>query len=161
MPAVDPDAPWWINTIVLLFALALTSGSSAWVAIRGTRKRVAETAAKVTTTAADVAVVKEEVKNSHQSVLRHDLDRAIERAETAAGLAEQSLDASRSAALAAERTEGFARDIDRSVRALGHSIERSRTELGASIGELEHTIPRRIDRAIQRHVDEHHTKELS
>lgn len=104
---------------------------------------------------------KEEVKNSHQSVLRHDLDRAIERAETAAGLAEQSLDASRSAALAAERTEGFARDIDRSVRALGHSIERSRTELGASIGELEHTIPRRIDRAIQRHVDEHHTKELS
>ena len=161
MPAVDPDAPWWINTLVLLFALALTSGSSAWVAIRGTRKRVAETAAKVTTTAADVAVVKEEVKNSHQSVLRHDLDRAIERAETAAGLAEQSRDASRSAALAAERTEGFARDIDRSVRALGHSIERSRTELGASIGELEHTIPRRIDRAIQRHVDEHHTKELS
>ncbi len=161
MPAVDPDAPWWINTLVLLVALALTSGSSAWVAIRGTRKRVAETAAKVTTTAADVAVVKEEVKNSHQSVLRHDLDRAIERAETAAGLAEQSLDASRSAALAAERTEGFARDIDRSVRALGHSIERSRTELGASIGELEHTIPRRIDRAIQRHVDEHHTKELS
>lgn len=161
MPAVDPDAPWWINTFVLLVALALTSGSSAWVAIRGTRKRVAETAAKVTTTAADVAVVKEEVKNSHQSVLRHDLDRAIERAETAAGLAEQSLDASRSAALAAERTEGFARDIDRSVRALGHSIERSRTELGASIGELEHTIPRRIDRAIQRHVDEHHTKELS
>lgn len=161
MPAVDPDAPWWINTFVLLFALALTSGSSAWVAIRGTRKRVAETAAKVTTTAADVAVVKEEVKNSHQSVLRHDLDRAIDRAETAAGLAEQSLDASRSAALAAERTEGFARDIDRSVRALGHSIERSRTELGASIGELEHTIPRRIDRAIQRHVDEHHTKELS
>lgn len=161
MPAVDPDAPWWINTLVLLVALTLTSGSSAWVAIRGTRKRVAETAAKVTTTAADVAVVKEEVKNSHQSVLRHDLDRAIERAETAAGLAEQSLDASRSAALAAERTEGFARDIDRSVRALGHSIERSRTELGASIGELEHTIPRRIDHAIQRHVDEHHTKELS
>lgn len=161
MPAVDPDAPWWINTLVLLVALALTSGSSAWVAIRGTRKRVAETAAQVSSTAADVAVVKEEVKNSHQSVLRHDLDRAIERAETAAGLAEQSLDASRSAALAAERTEGFARDIDRSVRALGHSIERSRTELGASIGELEHTIPRRIDRAIQRHVDEHHTKELS
>lgn len=161
MPAVDPDAPWWINTVLLLVALTLTSGSSAWVAIRGTRKRVTETAAQVSSTAADVAVVKEEVKNSHQSVLRHDLDRAIERAETAAGLAEQSLDASRSAALAAERTEGFARDIDRSVRALGHSIERSRTELGASIGELEHTIPRRIDRAIQRHVDEHHTKELS
>lgn len=58
----------------------------------------------------DAAEARQQTTNSHQTNLRDDVDAA----KAAAQSAQRS----------AERTEGFARDIDESVKALTHSLAR-------------------------------------
>lgn len=92
MPPIIPNAPWWANAAVLVLAVALPS----LVSHLATR-------AKLTTTAQDVREVKEQVKNSHSSNLRVDLDKA---------------------SAAAHRTESYAADLAESMKALERSLER-------------------------------------
>jgi hypothetical protein len=68
MPTIDPDAPWWANLGVLVIVLAVVPAVTTWVTGRNARKRA-------TDTQADVAVIREEVKNTHSSNLRGDLDK--------------------------------------------------------------------------------------
>ena len=92
MPPIIPDAPWWANAAVLILAVALPS----LVSYLATR-------AKLTTTAQDVREVKEQVKNSHSSNLRVDLDKA---------------------SAAAHRTETYVADLNESMKAIERSLER-------------------------------------
>lgn len=92
MPPIIPNAPWWANAAVLILAVALPS----LVSYLATR-------AKLTTTAQDVREVKEQVKNSHSSNLRADLD-------TLSG--------------AAHRTETYVADLNESMKAIERSLER-------------------------------------
>lgn len=92
MPSIIPDAPWWANAAVLLIAVIVPPIVSHYA-----------TRAKLSTTAADVKEVKEQVKNSHSSNLRNDLDKL---------------------AGAAHRTENYMADLSESIRALERSLER-------------------------------------
>ena len=92
MPPIIPNAPWWANAAVLVLAVALPS----LVSHLATR-------AKLTTTAQDVREVKEQVKNSHSSNLRVDLDKV---------------------ASSAHRTESYVADLAESMKALERSLER-------------------------------------
>ncbi|PFG19884.1 hypothetical protein [Serinibacter salmoneus] len=40
MPPIEPDAPWWVNILVTVLAIAATSGGTVWVATRSTRRKV-------------------------------------------------------------------------------------------------------------------------
>lgn len=92
MPSIIPDAPWWANAVVLLIAVIVPPVVSHYA-----------TRAKLSTTAQDVKEVKEQVKNSHSSNLRNDLDKLTG---------------------SAHRTEGFVADLAESVKALERSLER-------------------------------------
>ena len=92
MPSIIPDAPWWANAVVLLIAVIVPPVVSHYA-----------TRAKLSTTAQDVREVKEQVKNSHSSNLRADLD-------TLSG--------------AAHRTETYVADLNESLKALERSLER-------------------------------------
>ena len=92
MPSIIPDAPWWANAAILLIAVIVPPIVSHYA-----------TRAKLSTTAQDVKEVKEQVKNSHSSNLRADLD-------TLSG--------------AAHRTEKYLADLAESVKALERSLER-------------------------------------
>lgn len=92
MPSIIPDAPWWANAVVLLIAVIVPPVVSHYA-----------TRAKLSTTAQDVKEVKEQVKNSHSSNLRADLD-------TLSG--------------AAHRTEKYLADLAESLKALERSLER-------------------------------------
>lgn len=92
MPSIIPDAPWWANAVVLLIAVIVPPVVSHYA-----------TRAKLSTTAQDVKEVKEQVKNSHSSNLRNDLDKLTG---------------------SAHRTERFVADLAESVKALERSLER-------------------------------------
>lgn len=55
-PVIDPDAPWWANLLVM--AVVVLGGM--WLMNRKTNK--------------DVGVIKDQVKNTHSTNLREDMD---------------------------------------------------------------------------------------
>ena len=129
MPPIDPDAPWWINALLILAALLLVSALPAWLTYRATRDKLA-------TVAQDTADVKEQVKNTHSTNLRHDLDALRSDVQTQGE--------------AVHRVERFLEDMAESTRAIEHSLDR-RYRIQAK--DLEHAIEDG-QRAIQTLTDE-------
>lgn len=129
MPPIVPDAPWWVNALLIVAALLIVSALPAWLTYRATRDKLASVAQ-------DTADVKEQVKNTHSTNLRHDID-ALK-----AGLDVQ--------VEASHRVERYVTDFAESLRAIEHSLDR-RYRIQAK--DLEHAIEDR-QRAIQALTDE-------
>ena len=142
MPPIDPDAPWWVNALLILAALLIVSALPAWLTYRATRDKLA-------TVAQDTADVKEQVKNTHSTNLRHDLDALRSDVQTQGE--------------AVHRVERYLEDMAESTRAIEHSLDR-RYRIQAK--DLEHAvedgqraiqtltdeIPSRIHDALKEHV---------
>lgn len=129
MPPIDPDAPWWINALLILAALLLVSALPAWLTYRATRDKLAAVAQ-------DTADVKDQVKNTHSTNLRHDLDALRSDVQTQGE--------------AVHRVERHLEDMAESTRAIEHSLDR-RYRIQAK--DLEHAIEDG-ERAIQTLTDE-------
>ena len=99
MPPIDPDAPWWVNTILLLVAVALSAAVPVIVSHLSAKRRQEETQAAV-------AEVREQVTNTHTTNLRADIDLLGE---------------------SVHRIERHLEDNGRTIRALEHSIDRRYT----------------------------------
>lgn len=127
MPSVIPNAPWWANAVVLLIAVIVPPIVSHYA-----------TRAKLSTTAQDVKEVKEQVKNSHSSNLRADLD-------TLSG--------------AAHRTEKYLADLNESLKALERSLERRYKLTDKRIEEVledHHRDIKAVRQDMADHVEQHH-----
>ena len=137
MPPVIPGAPWWANLALLLVAVVVSSGATVLIAHMSTRRRLDDLKAQQT-------AITEQVVNSHagQPNLREDVDQL-------------KADA-RGNALILARLERYLDDLDTSVRALGHSLDRRdelQTEaLEASIVDRKREVAKAIDTALTRHV---------
>ena len=129
MPPIDPDAPWWVNALLIVAALLIVSALPAWLTYRATRDKLA-------TVAQDTADVKEQVKNTHSTNLRHDLDALRSDVQTQGE--------------AVHRVERYLEDMAERTRAIEHSLDR-RYRIQAK--DLEHAIEDR-QRAIQTLTDE-------
>lgn len=99
MPPIDPDAPWLVNIILLLVAVALSAAVPVIVSHLSAKRRQEETQAAV-------AEVREQVANTHTTNLRADIDLLGE---------------------SVHRIERHLEDNVRSIRALEHSIDRRYT----------------------------------
>lgn len=129
MPPIDPDAPWWINALLILAALLLVSVLPAWLTYRATRDKLAAVAQ-------DTADVKEQVQNTHSTNLRHDLDALRSDVQTQGE--------------AVHRVERYIEDMAESTRAIEHSLDR---RYRIQTKDLEHAIEDG-ERAIQTLTDE-------
>lgn len=129
MPPIDPDAPWWINALLILAALLIVSALPAWLTYRATRDKLAAVAQ-------DTADVKEQVQNTHSTNLRHDLDALRSDVQTQGE--------------AVHRVERHLEDMAESTRAIEHSLDR-RYRIQAK--DLEHAVED-SERAIQALTDE-------
>lgn len=105
MPPIIPDAPWLINAIVIMIAVTIAPVAT-WLSTRSRLRKTQQ----------DVAVVRTEVRNSHSpdANLRDDVDHLK---------------------TAASRQERYLTDLDRSLRAVGHSLDRRFGMLEDSIAE--------------------------
>lgn len=99
MPPIIPDAPAWLNAIVVLGGIALTAAGAVWVAMVQTRRKV--------------DAIDKQIVNSHadQPNLREDVDELKAMA--------------RSQAMTLDRLEGFIKDIAKTQRAQKHSQKRN------------------------------------
>lgn len=152
MPPIVPDAPWWANLLLILVVLALVPLTTTWLN-RKTRRTLERVAADARTSA-------EQTANNHAGAehpnLRDELTAVLSVARDAA-------QAAQSAAAAATRVESFVRDVDTSVRALGHSVDRRLAitdqnlvdaveDRDAAIARLRDDIPALIADSIHQHV---------
>ena len=137
MPPIVPAAPWWANLILLLVAVLVSSGATVWIAHLSTRRRLDDLKAQQT-------AITEQVVNSHagQPNLREDVDQL-------------KADA-RGNALILERLERYLGDLDVTVRALGHSLDRRdelQTEaLASAVADRKREVAKAIDTALTQHV---------
>ena len=137
MPPIIPAAPWWANLILLLVAVLVSSGATVWIAHLSTRRRLDDLKAQQT-------AITEQVVNSHagQPNLREDVDQL-------------KADA-RGNALILERLERYLGDLDVTVRALGHSLDRRdemQTEaLASAVADRKREVAKAIDTALTQHV---------
>ena len=137
MPPVIPGAPWWANLVLLLVAVLVSSGATVLIAHLSTRRRLDDLKAQQT-------AITEQVVNSHagQPNLREDVDQL-------------KADA-RGNALILERLERYLGDLDVTVRALGHSLDRRdelQTEaLASAVAERKREIAKALDTALTQHV---------
>ncbi len=151
MPTPPEGIPWLAWAIVVV-ALALIAQTPLLVQQYRTKK--------------DVAEVKEQVKNTHESNLRVDMD---ETKAIASKAEKHSADAATDAALAKEsahRVERLASDLLTTLRAVEHAIDRrdqlhadAMTEIREDVdkttaGLHQHLddVPRILDEAFSRHV---------
>lgn len=73
---IDPDAPWWVNTLLIIVAVAIPTTMSLRTARRSTA--AAETSAATTEqTQEQLSRVLHNVENSHNIGLRDDLDEKV------------------------------------------------------------------------------------
>ena len=137
MPPTIPGAPWWANLALLLVAVVVSSGATVLVAHLSTRRRLEDLKSQQEAITAQVV-------NSHagQPNLRDDVDQL-------------KADA-RSNALILDRLERYLSDLDVSVSALGHSLDRRdvlQTEaLAAAVKDRKRETSKAIDTALTRHV---------
>ena len=141
MPPIIPGAPWWANLALLLVAVVVSSGATVLIAHMSTRRRLDDLKVQQ-------AAITEQVVNSHagQPNLREDVDQL-------------KADA-RGNALILARLERYLDDLDTSVRALGHSLDRRdelQTEaLASAVADGKREIARAIDTALTQHVAARH-----
>ena len=137
MPPLIPSAPWWANLILLLVAVLVSSGATVWIAHISTRRRLDDLKAQQT-------AITEQVVNSHagQPNLREDVDQL-------------KADA-RGNALILARLEHYLGDLDTSVKALSHSLDRRdklQTEaLASAVADRKREIAKAIDTALTQHA---------
>ena len=137
MPPIVPTAPWWANLGLLLVAVVVSSGATVLIAHMSTRRRLEEIKVQQ-------AAITEQVVNSHagQPNLREDVDQL-------------KADA-RGNALILARMERYLDDLDVSVRALGHSLDRRdelQTEaLESAVADRKREIAKALDTALTQHV---------
>ena len=137
MPPIIPTAPWWANLILLLVAVLVSSGATVWIAHLSTRRRLDDLKAQQT-------AITEQVVNSHagQPNLRDDVDQL-------------KADA-RGNALILARLEHYLGDLDVSVRALGHSLDRrdelQTAALASAVADRKREIAKALDTALTQHV---------
>ena len=151
MPTPPEGIPWLAWAIVVV-ALALIAQTPLLVQQHRTKQ--------------DVAEVKEQVKNTHESNLRVDMD---ETRDIASQAEKHSADAATDAKLAKEsahRVERLASDLVVTMRAIEHAIDRrdqlhadAMTELREDVDKtstgLHHhldDVPRILDEAFERHA---------
>ena len=137
MPPIIPGAPWWANLALLLVAVLVSSGATVLIAHMSTRRRLEDIKVQQ-------AAITEQVVNSHagQPNLREDVDQL-------------KADA-RGNALILARLERYLDDLDTSVRALGHSLDRRdelQTEaLASAVADRKREIAKALDTALTQHV---------
>ena len=137
MPPIIPAAPWWANLILLLVAVLVSSGATVLIAHMSTRRRLEDIKVQQ-------AAITEQVVNSHagQPNLREDVDQL-------------KADA-RGNAMILARLERYLDDLDVSVRALGHSLDRRdelQTEaLESAVADRKREIAKALDTALTQHA---------
>ena len=137
MPPIVPTAPWWANLGLLLVAVVVSSGATVLIAHMSTRRRLEDIKVQQ-------AAITEQVVNSHagQPNLREDVDQL-------------KADA-RGNALILARLERYMDDLDVSVRALGHSLDRRdelQTEaIASAVADRKREIAKALDTALTQHV---------
>ena len=137
MPPIVPGAPWWANLALLLVAVVVSSGATVLIAHMSTRRHLEDIKVQQ-------AAITEQVVNSHagQPNLREDVDQL-------------KADA-RENALILARLERYLDDLDTSVRALGHSLDRRdelQTEaLESAVADRKREVAKALDTALTRHV---------
>ena len=110
MPPIDPDAPWWVNTILLLVAVAASATVPVVVSHMSAKRRQEETQATL-------AEVREQVANTHTTNLRADIDLLGE---------------------AIHRMERYLEDTGKTIRSVEHSLDRrTRIQEGALEAAIE------------------------
>ena len=137
MPPVIPGAPRWANLALLLVAVLVSSGATVLIAHMSTRRRLDDLKVQQ-------AAITEQVVNSHagQPNLREDVDQL-------------KADA-RGNALILARLEHYLGDLDTSVKALSHSLDRRdklQTEaLESAVADRKRAIAKEINTALTQHA---------
>lgn len=142
MPPIDPDAPWWINALLILAALLIMSALPAWLTYRATRDKLAAVAR-------DTADVKEQVQNTHSTNLRHDLDALrfdVQTQGEAVHRVERHLEDM------AESTRAIEHSLDRRYRIQAKDLEHAIEDRNRAIAALTDEIPGQIRDALREHV---------
>lgn len=128
----DPDAPWWVNVVLLLLIATITSvggAAATWLLTkRGRRTEHAELAGKLEKVATDARTAADQTANAHADAefpnLRDELTAARASATAAQSNAEQAAADARAARESAHRTERFVTDLAETIRAAEHSQDR-------------------------------------
>ena len=145
MPPVIPGAPWWAN--LALLALAVTA--PVVITHMSTRRRLEDVKATQERQAKVIAEVHETTVNTHPTILRDDIDRIERKVDS---LVDDVGHVQREQARAAT----YVTDVDVSVRALRHSMERRdriQTEaLASAVADRKREIAKALDTALTQHV---------
>lgn len=133
-----PDGIPWIAWAAVVLAIAVIGSVPGVVAALVSRR--------------DMATIKAQVKNTHDRNLREDLDSAVESANLAAA--------------SAHRTERYVADLNETIRAMQHSLDRRsdlqttatdelRTDLGRHIDEVPQMLAREVPPLITAALEGH------
>jgi hypothetical protein len=154
MPPLIANAPWWANALLVLVALVGVPLVTARIAGRPDRQTLRQVAEDARTSA-------EQTANNHADAEHPNLRDELTAVLT---VSRDAVSAAQSAAAATERVERFVRDVDTSVRALDHSIDRRlgisdrnlaevEKDSNAAIERLRESIPRLIAEGLEGHVE--------
>lgn len=145
MPTIIPGAPWPANLALLLCAVVLP----VYASHVASRRQVDEIKAQQATQAKILTEVHETTVNTHPTILRDDIDRIERKVDS---LVDDVGHVQREQARAAT----YVTDVDVSVRALQHSMERRdriQTEaLASAIADRKRETAKAIDTALTQHV---------
>ncbi len=142
---MDPDAPWWANTIMAIIVAGIAALGTYFASRRST-KGIRD----------QVVEIKEQVKNSHtDSNLREDIDEIK-------NLAADALAEAKMAKESSHRSERYTEDLSSSIRSIEHSLDRRTNEqaralAGAvkdrerALADLAESIPEMIKSEIGKH----------
>lgn len=141
MVSIDPDAPWWANLAVILIVLIVPTIVAHYAQKRNLDKKLADTQSElgdqIGKTRKSIDIVQNEVKNTHTSNLRHDIDAL----SLALGEIKTTIT---STAAGLDRVEGYCADLDESQKAMKRSFERNlrqqAEDLSEAVAQREHDV---------------------
>lgn len=141
MVSIDPDAPWWANLAVILIVLITPTIVAHYAQKRNLDKKLADTQSElgdqIGQTRKSVDIVQNEVKNTHTSNLRNDIDALI----LALGEVKTTVT---STAAGLDRVEGYCADLDETQKAMKRSFERNirqqAEDLSEAVAQGEHDV---------------------
>ena len=134
MIPTPPDGIPWLAWALVVVAIAAIGSLPGVVAALVSRR--------------DMGAIKAQVQNTHTSNLREDLDTAVESATTASAAATLASDS-------AHRTERYVEDLNKSIRAIEHSLDRNNKLHEDAIDEVRADIDRvspMITEALLKHL---------
>lgn len=142
-PIVE-NLPVWVWFAGLLVTSVLGPAVVAWINNKKIR-------AEAESTRVDVAEIKEQVKNTHESNLREDMD-------LTRGIATESKEEAIEAKESSHRTERLVKDLMTSIRAMEHSMDRRQQQATKDLGEVREDlgahlkeVPDILEAAFKRH----------